>query len=153
MLRKCCRQVSSRRLREPILVPLGAVTSRPLRQYRYSGVSTTPGQQQSVNGASVQSPWASRLANAPSTIAPHHSASATASTIKVAVPTTTIGSGLPVGAPGLHISASSTSINIQPPPASDPVSTPRYRTRVYCCSCIVPETSLIPTGRRTCGTA
>ena len=98
-------------------------TAAPL-QITYNPVGTTPSQQQPANGASVQSPWASRPVNAPTTTAPHHSASATASTTKVSAPTTTIGSGPSAGAPGLHISAPSTSINIQPPPAPDPFRHP-----------------------------
>jgi hypothetical protein len=84
-------------------------------QTNYNPVGTAPGQQQPADGASVQTPWASRLVNVPTTTAPHYSASATASTTKVAAPAT-IGSGPPVGAPG-HTSAPSTT---QPPPAPDP---------------------------------
>jgi len=82
-------------------------------------IGTATGQQQPANGASVQSPWASRPINAPTTAAPHPSASATASMAKVAAPTT-IGSGPPVGIPGLYTSAPPSSINTQPPSAPDP---------------------------------
>lgn len=90
-------------------------------QTTYNLPSTTAGQHQPMNGVSVQGPSASRAANPSTNTAPHPSTSVTASMTKTAVHTTTTSSGPPVGGSGLHISAPSTSINIQPPSAPDPL--------------------------------
>ena len=91
-------------------------TAAPV-QMTNNPVSTATGQHQPVNGASVQGPSVSRLANAPTT-APHPSVSATTSMTKVAAHTTS-GPGPLVGTLGLHISVPST--NTQPPSAPDPL--------------------------------
>lgn len=87
-------------------------------QTTYNPVSTAAGQYPLVNGTSIHGPSASRLVNTPTTTAPHPSSS-TASMTKVTAHTTTTGSGPPIGAWGVHISAPSTSIDTQPLSAPD----------------------------------